>query len=141
MKATVCKILDFPASHANLHHDGHCRRIHGHTWTLEIYCYGRIVEDVERPDYGMVVDFHKVKEMYAELVEPFVEHEHLNDSLAGILDEFTTELVAGWILKQLAGGPGGIGGISSISKVRLWEGKSSFVEVTRHDVGLGALLV
>lgn len=135
MKATVCKILDFPASHANLHHDGHCQRVHGHTWTLEIYCYGRVVEDVERPDYGMVVDFHKVKEAYEELVEPFVEHQHLNNTLDGILQEFTTELIAGWILRELSKG------ISSVFRVRLWEGKSSFVEVNRHDVGLGSLLV
>lgn len=135
MKATVCKILDFPASHANLHHDGHCKRIHGHTWTLEIYCYGRVVEDVERPDYGMVVDFHKVKEVYERLIEPFVEHEHLNHSLAGILDEFTTELVAGWILKELSKG------ISSVVSVKLWEGKSSFVVVGRHDVSLPPLLI
>jgi 6-pyruvoyltetrahydropterin/6-carboxytetrahydropterin synthase len=121
--ATVCKIFDFPAAHTNGHHHGHCARKHGHTWTLEVYARGEIRTDEARSDYGMVVDFASLKDAYQLAVEPFVEHQDLDETLAH-LPERTTELIALWILRQLRDiAP-------EVFKVRLWEGKSSFVEVT-----------
>lgn len=127
MKATVCKILDFPAAHRNTRHDGHCNRIHGHTWTVEIYVKGTVIEDPESPHYGMVIDFKEIKRVYEEAIEPFVEHQYLNETLS-ILEEFTTEYIAGWIYKQLKAQ------IQGVCKVRLWEGKSSFVEIVNGDL-------
>lgn len=128
MQATVCKIFDFPASHQNVHHPGHCSRIHGHTWTLEVYAKGRINTDESIADYGMVVDFSTIKQAYREMVEPYVEHQHLNETLKEDLEEFTTELFAGWILKELKKM------VPCVFKVRLWEGKTSFAEVCEGDL-------
>jgi 6-pyruvoyltetrahydropterin/6-carboxytetrahydropterin synthase len=121
--ATVCKIFDFPAAHSNGHHDGHCARKHGHTWTLEVYARGRIKRDAARSDYGMVVDFASLKEAFHATIQPFVEHQDLDETL-GHLPERTTELIAGWALECLNSA------VPEVFKVRLWEGKSSFVEVS-----------
>ena len=127
MNATACKIIDFPASHQNLHHPGKCARVHGHTWTLEIYVTGQVEMDPNRDDYGMVCDFGRIKTIYAEEIEPFVEHQHLNDTIS-VLTEYTSELIAAWILEKLHKRE------PRVTKVRLWEGKSSFVEVTVGDL-------
>lgn len=119
--ATVCKILDFPAAHSNIHHDGHCSRVHGHTWTLELYCRGELIKDPKSPAFGMVCDFAEIKRVYQAYVEPKVEHQNLNDTLD--LPEYTTELIAGWIFTTMQAH------LPSLYKVRLWEGKSSSAEV------------
>lgn len=124
MQASVTKIIDFPAAHHNTHHDGHCKRNHGHTWTLEITCRGKLVMDESRPDFGMVCDFAAVKAAYQAYVEPFVEHEDLNETLD--LPEYTTEYIAQWIFDQLKGH-------IPLHKVKLWEGKTSYAEITNGD--------
>lgn len=125
MKATVCKIIDFPAAHSNGHHQGHCNRVHGHTWTLEIHCRGDLNRDPESESFGMVVDFSDIKKAYQKYVEPRVEHQNLNETLD--LVEYTTELIAIWIYNQLKPH------IRCLYKIRLWEGKTSFAEVVNGD--------
>lgn len=125
MQASVTKILDFPAAHHNVHHDGHCNRVHGHTWTLEITCRGKLNGDDSKADFGMVCDFTQIKDAYKQYVEPFVEHQDLNETLT--LPEYTTEHIAAWIFGALQQG------LPTLHKVRLWEGKSSFAEITNGD--------
>lgn len=127
MRATVRKMFDFPAAHANAHHDGHCQRLHGHTWILEVFARGPIVNDPDRTDFGMVVDFERLKHVYHAVVEPYVEHQNLNESLPWV-QEHTTELIAGWILKEMHERE------ASIFKVRLHEGLTSYAEVDLTDI-------
>src|SRR5262249_19494503 len=122
--ATVRKSFDFPAAHANGHHPGHCANIHGHTWMLEVFVRGAVVDDDARPDQGMVVDFAAIKDAYRAHVEPYVEHQYLNESLAAFeLPELTTEWIAAWIVEQLRAP------LPGLARVRLWEGRTSYVEV------------
>lgn len=125
MHATVCKIIDFPAAHSNGHHSGHCQNVHGHTWTLEIHCRGKVNGFNEAEDYGMVVDFGVIKNAYKEYIEPLVEHQNLNETLD--LPEYTTEYIAHWIFQTLQRH-------IPLYKVRLWEGKTSFAEITNGDM-------
>lgn len=128
MNAKVCKIVDFPAAHRNTRYDGHCNRIHGHTWTLEIHAQGEVDENPDSTHYGMVIDFARLKEVYKEIIEPKVEHQDLNETLGPILEEFTTEIVAAWILEELHKK------IRQVYMVRLWEGKTSYAEVSVRDL-------
>lgn len=121
IKTTVCKTFDFPAAHKNLHHVGRCQNLHGHTWRLDIMVRGRRIADESREDYGMVVDFGDIKAAYEEHVEPFVEHQFLNETLN--LPEYTTELIAQWIYDTLQPH------LHHLHKVRLWEGQTSWAEV------------
>lgn len=72
----------------------------------------------------MVVDFAFIKKVYKEFVEPYVEHQNLNETLD--LPEYTTEYIAAWIFQQLDKH-------LPLHKVRLWEGKSSFAEISNGD--------
>jgi 6-pyruvoyltetrahydropterin/6-carboxytetrahydropterin synthase len=125
MHASVTKIIDFPAAHSNTHHSGHCSNVHGHTWTLEITCRGRVSTDESSDSFGMVLDFGDIKAAYRDLVEPFVEHQNLNDTLD--LPEYTTEHIAAWIWSQLRPA------LPTLHRVRLWEGKSSYAEFENGD--------
>lgn len=125
--ALVCKGFDFPAAHKNNSDDGHCSNIHGHTWYLEVFAWGDIVTDKSSPEYGMVMSFTRIKQIYKEKIEPFVEHQYLNQTLP-ILEEFTTEIIGGWILSEMRRVD------TRIKYVRLWEGKSSFAEVHYNDL-------
>lgn len=127
MRCTVGKVLDFPAAHSNAHHSGHCRNLHGHTWTLEIICRARVKEGgyEGNEEFGMVVDFGRIKEAYKERVEPFVEHQNLNETLD--LPEYTTELIAAWIFKELRKS------LPELHAIKLWEGKSSYAMIEEGD--------
>lgn len=122
MRYTVSKRFDFPAAHSNSHHAGQCNHKHGHTWVLEVCAEGPLVEADDRDDFGMVLDFQRLKEAYTEMIEPFVEHQDLDETLA-FLPERTTELIAGWALEQLHSA------CPEVQRVRLWEGLTSYVEV------------
>jgi 6-pyruvoyltetrahydropterin/6-carboxytetrahydropterin synthase len=127
MHATVCKSFDFPAAHRNTRHEGHCNRVHGHTWQMDIYVRGPLVMDESRSDYGMVADFADIKKAYEEAIEPYVEHHMLNDTLP-FLQEYTTEVIAGWAYRELKKV------LPNLCKVRLWEGRTSFAEVSNGDI-------
>jgi 6-pyruvoyltetrahydropterin/6-carboxytetrahydropterin synthase len=122
MQYSVCKRFDFPASHSNGHHNGQCNRKHGHTWMLEVCARGPLIGAEQRSDFGMVVDFERLKQAYTSSVEPLVEHQDLDETL-NFLPERTTEMIATWALERLRED------CPEVYRVRLWEGMSSFVEV------------
>lgn len=82
MAVTVAKRFDFHASHRLPHHEGQCRRLHGHTYGLEVAVTGPVETEVGTSSEGMVLDFSGLKDLYKMLIEPFVEHQHLNETLA-----------------------------------------------------------
>jgi 6-pyruvoyl-tetrahydropterin synthase len=59
------------------------------------------------------------------LVEPYVEHQDLNETID--LPEYTTEHIAAWIYQELKRG------LPTLHKIKLWEGKTSFAEITNGD--------
>jgi 6-pyruvoyltetrahydropterin/6-carboxytetrahydropterin synthase len=123
MRCTVGKQFDFPAAHRNLSHEGHCNRLHGHTWTLEVIVRGLVQAD--GPSKGMVVDFGDIKEAYRKVIEPYVEHQNLNETLD--LPEYTTEYIAHWIFTQLRRE------LPDLHAVKLWEGNTSYATVENGD--------
>jgi 6-pyruvoyltetrahydropterin/6-carboxytetrahydropterin synthase len=83
MLATIAKQFTFHAAHRLPNHDGQCRDLHGHTYTLEVSVTGPSKLPSGEPDEGMVMDFGIIKEVYKFCIEPHVEHKYLNESLAG----------------------------------------------------------
>jgi 6-pyruvoyltetrahydropterin/6-carboxytetrahydropterin synthase len=124
MFSTVGKQFDFPAAHRNLSHEGHCSRVHGHTWTLEVICRGKVQETAGEAK-GMVIDFSDIKKAYEEVIEPYVEHEYLNESLD--LPEYTTEHIAAWAFRNLERV------LPTLHEVKLWEGKTSYAVCRAED--------
>jgi 6-pyruvoyltetrahydropterin/6-carboxytetrahydropterin synthase len=76
--------------------EGHkCRRMHGHSYQVRV----TIEEEID-PELGWLMDFAAVD----EVVEPVIaeiDHRVLNE-IAG-LDNPTSELLAVWLWKRLAG--------------------------------------
>lgn len=153
---TVTKKFDFHAAHRLPHHDGQCRRLHGHTYGLAVSVTGPINDKVGASDEGMVLDFTQLKDLYKMLIEPHVEHQELNKTLASealeiaypmwtdreatevekcftIREPLTTaEGLACWILQTFQYGLYKLLGLSDLHyrvHVEVWETPSSSVRV------------
>ena len=60
---SITKTFDFDAAHRIPNHQGKCRNIHGHRYTLEITLTGAVEKSVGLPSEGMVIDFADLKDI------------------------------------------------------------------------------
>jgi len=116
---TVTKILTFDAAHSLPDHQGKCRNLHGHTYTLEVTVRGEL--EHSGPATGMVMDFGDLAERVRRVVVEPLDHRYLNEVLDFVP---TAEAIALWAFRVLAGE-----GLPVV-RVRLWETPTSFAEVT-----------
>lgn len=88
----VRKTLEISAGHKlDLPYDSKCKNLHGHNWNVVVCCK---CKDDELEDYGMVLDFVKIK----ELVQDKLDHQYIND----IVDfNPTAENLARWIVNTV----------------------------------------
>lgn len=128
MKAKVGKQFSFHAAHQLPNHDGACRRLHGHTYTVEVQAHGHISTTAGDPKEGMVLDFSEIKKVYRENIEPLVEHQNLNETLAGVVPVTTAENLACWMYKVFHDY------LPEVTGIRVWETPTSWVEVKNGDV-------
>ncbi len=124
----LCKEFSFSSAHSLPLHAGLCKNIHGHTYTLQVYVQGPL-ETQELPNKGMVIDFATLKQIVTDRVISKLDHQYLNDTL-----DFTTtaENMAVWILSQLQEAMddhNGTFGKVEVTKIRLYETPTCFVEV------------
>lgn len=91
----IFKIFGFEAAHflPNVPEGHKCRRLHGHSFQVEIYVRGQL-----HPDTGWVMDFADVKERFRDLEEQ-LDHRLLNE--IEDLENPTSENLARWIWKRL----------------------------------------
>ncbi|MDP9441216.1 MAG: 6-carboxytetrahydropterin synthase QueD [Actinomycetota bacterium] len=115
MRTSVTRTFSFEAAHQLPWHEGKCRRLHGHTYRLEVTVEGPV------GDHGIVVDFADLKEVVEREVVHRYDHQFLND----FLDNPTAELLAVEIWKAVEAAELGV------SRIRLWETPDSFVELAR----------
>lgn len=91
----IAKSFSFDAAHylPRVPEDHKCRRLHGHTYEVEIGLEGAL-----DPDFGWVVDYGEV----SRVVDPVIrelDHRCLNE-LPG-LDNPTAEILAAWLFARL----------------------------------------
>lgn len=93
------KKFRFEAAHMLPYHDGKCRRLHGHSWVGVV-----VVEGEELYPLGakrsMLMDFGDLSALVNPLVERYLDHYYLNDSLD--ITNPTSEEIARWLFNQLA---------------------------------------
>jgi 6-pyruvoyltetrahydropterin/6-carboxytetrahydropterin synthase len=96
MKARLTKEFRFEAAHTlpSLPEDHKCRRMHGHSFKVEISIEGTVDEEI-----GWVYDHKLITNAMAPLLEE-LDHGYLND-IEG-LESPTIERMAGWFWKKLA---------------------------------------
>ncbi len=92
----VFREFSFEAAHRLPHlPEGHkCRRLHGHSYHVEIHVHGTI-----DPDTGMVLDFTDIKTAFQPLHDQ-LDHHYLNE--INDLKNPTSENLARWIWDHLA---------------------------------------
>lgn len=95
---TIAKEFSFDAAHQLPYHDGKCARLHGHTYKCKLFLKSdRLILD--GPKKAMVQDFGDVKGVFKPLMDTYLDHHFLNDTLE--TDETTAEYIAQWIYQQV----------------------------------------
>lgn len=98
MSWIIAKEFRFEASHQLPFHDGKCARLHGHSWRGVVYVSGDSLAD-SGPKQGMVMDYADVKKVLKPLLDQYLDHHHLNDTLG--IESPTSESVSRWIFEKL----------------------------------------
>ncbi len=66
----ITKIFTFETAHVLYNYDGKCRNMHGHSYKLFVTVMGNLINDLEHPKNGMVVDFGDIKQLVkSEIVD------------------------------------------------------------------------
>lgn len=93
-KIRVTKIFSFAMAHALYGHDGLCKNIHGHTYTLSVTLLGTPLNDFGKPKDGMVLDFTDLKRIINDNILSEYDHALVLNSdsphgeLKGLKDNF-----------------------------------------------------
>ncbi|GLV54474.1 6-carboxy-5,6,7,8-tetrahydropterin synthase [Dictyobacter sp. S3.2.2.5] len=143
--AIITKEFAFEAAHHLPNHRGKCRRLHGHSYRLQISLRGPILQAPGESSDGMVMDFDDLKTIVnatileqlsdavprgdaAQVVEKGgMDHNDLN-ALTGI--RTTAENLVHWIWDALVAG-----GVPDalLYRIRLWETEKGYVEITHAE--------
>ncbi len=94
----ISKTFRFEDSHQLPNHDGKCRRLHGHSWVGKVTIQGSILQ-IEGPKAGMLMDYGDIKKIVDPIVEEYLDHHHLNESLE--MMNPTSEHIAEWLFYKL----------------------------------------
>lgn len=95
---SVTKQYRFEAAHFLPDHDGKCKRMHGHSYRVEVTVTGPVI--TEGPKVGMVMDFSDLDSLMDPLIA-LVDHQVLNEVLVGQYQPPSAENVATWIGNSL----------------------------------------
>lgn len=118
---TISKQFDFDAAHylPNVP-DGHkCKRLHGHTYRVDVVLRG------EPDERGFVIDYAEIAEAWRP-VDALLDHRLLND-IEG-LENPSTEVLAPFIAQML------VDGLPLLHAVRVYESSTTYCEVLRGDL-------
>jgi 6-pyruvoyltetrahydropterin/6-carboxytetrahydropterin synthase len=86
----------FDAAHALRGYPGECRKLHGHTWDVEVTVAGETLDEV-----GIVYDFKSLKEDLNAVLDEY-DHAYLNDVAPFDVLTPTAENLARVIYEHLA---------------------------------------
>jgi 6-pyruvoyltetrahydropterin/6-carboxytetrahydropterin synthase len=101
MRAAIRKTFRFEAAHSLPDHEGKCRDLHGHSYSVELAFEGEVKRAPGASDDGMVLDFLSVSDWWRREVEPLVDHRFLNETMPERFLPTTAENIAGWVLALL----------------------------------------
>lgn len=73
-KIRITKEFTFEMAHALSCHDGLCKNIHGHSYTLAVTVIGFPRYEKKHPDQGMVIDFGDLKKIIKDQLISVFDH-------------------------------------------------------------------
>jgi 6-pyruvoyltetrahydropterin/6-carboxytetrahydropterin synthase len=102
----------FDAAHSLRGYPGECRKLHGHTWDVEVSVEGDHLDDI-----GIVYDFKRLKD---DLHRVLADYDHVFLDEVPPFDELnpTAENLARVICERLAGS---VGDEVTVTEVAVWE--------------------
>ena len=87
----VSKRMEIAGAHnLKLPYESKCENIHGHNWIITVHCKAESLTD-----YGMIVDFKKVKDE----IHGVLDHSYINDVVNHLNP--TAENMAKWICDKV----------------------------------------
>ncbi len=113
MQAELITTFRFDAAHAlpNLPPDHKCRRMHGHSYRVDIHVTGPVDERL-----GWVMDFAQIKRAVQAVLDR-IDHRYLNE-IPG-LENSTSEILAKYLWDRIAQE------VPGLSAVTIWESETS----------------
>lgn len=115
----VSKRMEIAGAHSlKLPYTSKCEGLHGHNWIVTVYC-----KSPELTQYGMIVDFAKVKAS----VHGMLDHQYLNQLLPEINP--TAENMAKWICDRVTD----ICEVGYCYKVTVQESEGNIATYERED--------
>lgn len=94
---TLKKEFRFEAAHKLPAHDGKCRNLHGHSWIGRVIVKGTELH-LTGSKAGMLVDFADLSKIVKPVVEEFLDHHYLNETLQ--MENPTSERIAHWLFER-----------------------------------------
>ena len=109
---SIEKLFTFEASHHLPRHEGHCRKLHGHSYKLKVEVSG----DFD-PLTGMVIDFQDLTEAVNTVIVDVLDHTHLNDRYFNPTAEVVIQQMAEDLMDHFAAANSRV----KLEKLTLWE--------------------
>lgn len=95
---TIEREFSFEAGHCLVHHNGKCSSPHGHSYRFIVFIQGdELIK--QGPQKNMIIDFYNLEAIVYPMIEDFLDHKWLNDSL--MTDSPSVEFIAKWIFDHL----------------------------------------
>lgn len=107
----------FSSAHQLRGYKGKCEAMHGHNWRVQI-----TVSSAHLNDIGIVIDFHELKDIAAEVISP-LDHAFLNDVFPFTEINPSSENIAKWIYDSMKKKVEAKQ--CNISSVTVWENETS----------------
>jgi 6-pyruvoyltetrahydropterin/6-carboxytetrahydropterin synthase len=86
-RVRITKVFHFEMAHALHGHGGKCAQLHGHSYELHVTVSGTPINDPDRPDHGMVMDFGELKSIVKrEVMDRFDHALVLSERDRGVFD-------------------------------------------------------
>lgn len=128
-RVLVSKEFTFDAAHHLHAYEGKCKNLHGHTYKAVFGISGYTNE------IGITVDFGTVKNIWRALIEPFLDHRYLNETLP--MMNTTAENIVVWLFDQMEAALSSNEYCPSeqaarVEFVRLYETPTSYAEARRE---------
>ncbi|MBF0158990.1 MAG: 6-carboxytetrahydropterin synthase [Magnetococcales bacterium] len=132
----IARTFHFHAAHRLPEHDGCCRRLHGHSYRLELVFAGTPRSPASgEPQSGFIADFGRIQTIVQQqLIDPYLDHHDLTESLPGLpytSAEYLSAWIIGWCMRHLDNHPELAG--ARIRRARLWETEHSWADASRKD--------
>ena len=70
----ISKEIEFDLGHRVSTHGSKCRNPHGHRYKVRVTCEGEIINDVNRTDHGMLIDFGNLKTIMNNRIHDVLDH-------------------------------------------------------------------